>query len=537
MARRPPADTPERWTRRRVAGLSVRAATLGVPFGFGLGTIVLLGGVVPAPGGALGVARNVAILALSWLVMALVHRALHRLLPLAALLEMSLVFPDHAPSRLQLARRVASRRDLDDLLAGRTADAHESTQEAAERILALVGALSEHDRGTRGHSERVRVLSDLIAARMGLSERDRDRLRWAALLHDIGKLQVPAVILNKPARPSAREWEVLRRHPDHGDQMVAPLRSWLGGWGDVVVQHHEKWDGSGYPYGLSGAQICLGARIVAVADAFDVMTAVRAYKKAVGRAAALRELVAHSGTQFDPAVVRALITVPQQRVLFAMGPAAWLTGLPFLGQGQMAMAGALTGKAGMAVGAVALTGTAVLTPLEGSLPVPVPVPVPVGARVDQARHLDAEGATSQATSGATSGATSQATSGATSGATSQATSGAASAAASGAPTSGGRVEPTRSPGSGLTGGRSAPTRSPLPSPRTGASAAASTAARSTASGLGSRTSPSLRNRVTTSATSPATVRKRVRHRVRSVRRTRHGASRSRIRYTGRYTAR
>ena len=84
---------------------------------------------------------------------------------------------------------------------------------------------------------------------------------------------------------------------------------WLDGWGDVIVQHHEKWDGSGYPRGLAGERICLGARIVAVADAYDVMTAARAYKRPIGRANALRELVACSGSHFDPEVVRALISV------------------------------------------------------------------------------------------------------------------------------------------------------------------------------------------------------------------------------------
>jgi putative nucleotidyltransferase with HDIG domain len=353
-----------RWERRWLAGLALRAVSTVVPFVLAVGVIAAGSRLLPRPTGTAVVGWYAGICAASTLVLWLSHRVLERLLPLAGLLEMSLLFPDTAPSRLRLARRVASKKDLADLLAGQHVPHRaESTQQAAERILALVGALSAHDRSTRGHSERVRVLSDLIATRMGLSERDRDRLRWAALLHDIGKLQVPAALLNKPATPSTAEWTILRTHPQHGAQIAEPLMEWLDGWGDVIVQHHEKWDGSGYPAGLSGKQICLGARIVAVADAFDVMTAARAYKKPSGRAAALRELVACSGAHFDPEVVRALITTPARRMLLTMGPLSWLTGLPFVGQAPMALTGTLASQAAAAAGAIALTGTAAISPL------------------------------------------------------------------------------------------------------------------------------------------------------------------------------
>ncbi len=387
-----PTPSSRSWPRRRAAGLLLRGLTVVVPFLLGIGVIVVGSRQVPAADGGLAVLRFVGITATSWLLMWLTHRILNRSLPLAVLLEMSLVFPEKAPSRMKLARRVASKRDLEDLLAGRHPNANETTQQAAERILALVGALSIHDRGTRGHSERVRVLSDLIAERMRLPEYDRERLRWAALLHDIGKLHVPVEILNKPAKPTQAEWEVLKRHPEHGDEMIAPLRKWLGPYADVVVQHHERWDGDGYPKGLAGEGICLGARIVNVADAFDVMTAARAYKKAHGRGAALRELVRCSSGQFDPTVVRALLTIPRRRLLLSMGPAAWLTSLPFIGQGQAALTTHLANQAGVAVGTVALTGSAIVAPSAAGA-APATLIQTVAATVDQV-------ATGQATPGA-----------------------------------------------------------------------------------------------------------------------------------------
>ncbi len=153
---------------------------------------------------------------------------------------------------------------------------------------------------------------------------------WASLLHDIGKLTIASGLLNKPAKPTEEEWAELRRHPLAGAELASPLLDWLGEWGDVIVQHHEMYDGSGYPYGLQGEQISYGARIVSVADAFDVMTAARAYRRPVSRAAARRELVRCSGNQFDPAVVRAMISVSAPRLRRAQGVVAWLSEVPVL---------------------------------------------------------------------------------------------------------------------------------------------------------------------------------------------------------------
>ncbi len=247
---------------------------------------------------------------------------------MAALLELSILFPGEAPTRWKVAREAGSVRHL-ELLANGVPEAEPT--KAAVTILALVASLAKHDRVTRGHSDRVRVFTDMIAEEMKLPKVDRDRLRWAALIHDIGKLDVPARLLRKPAKPTASEWRRLRMHPEVGARLTAPLASWLGEYAKVVVQHHEHFDGSGYPAGLTGNEISLGARIVGLADAFEVMTAPRPYKRAFSRVQALREVIECSGTHFDPDVVRALLAVSTPRLRRALGPASWIGQIPVVG--------------------------------------------------------------------------------------------------------------------------------------------------------------------------------------------------------------
>jgi putative nucleotidyltransferase with HDIG domain len=231
---------------------------------------------------------------------------------------------------------------------------------AAEHILALATALNGHDRLTRGHSERVRVLTDLIADELKLSTPDRDRLRWAALLHDIGKLAVDPEILNKPGRPTDIEWNLLRDHPLQGARLAGPLSAWLGEWAKTIAEHHEKYDGSGYPYALAGLDISYGGRIVAVADSYETMTAVRSYKKAMSAQSARAELAACAGTQFDPNVVRAFLGASARRYSLLSRPLAWLgqqplvNGLPRIGQLGGAVARTAVGVASvLGVAAVA----------------------------------------------------------------------------------------------------------------------------------------------------------------------------------------
>ena len=284
---------------------------------------------------------------MSWLA----HRALQRLLPLAALLEMSLCFFDGAPSRMRVVKRSSSATELTVLT---HSPVGETAQQAAERTLALITALARHDRRTRGHAQRVRSFTDLIADAMDLSDHDRDRLRWASLLHDIGKLQMPATLLNSQDKPTPDEWEVLRRHPAAGALLAAPLLTWLTPMERVIEEHHERWDGTGYPTGHGGNELSLGSRIVQVADSFEVMTAARSCKRPVRKEAALRELERCAGTQFDPAVVRALLAIPNRRVMWAMGPTAWIAGLPMLGHNTASLIGSTAAQVGTVTAAAAL---------------------------------------------------------------------------------------------------------------------------------------------------------------------------------------
>jgi len=130
------------------------------------------------------------------------------------------------------------------------------------------------------------------------------------LLHDIGKIGVPDLILRKPAKLTADEWVLMRQHPMHGQQILNGIK-FLEGAARVVAQHHEKWDGSGYPLGLQGEEIDICARIFSVADAFDAITSNRVYRQGKSYYAAARELDEWAGRQFDPKVVEAFHRVPQ----------------------------------------------------------------------------------------------------------------------------------------------------------------------------------------------------------------------------------
>src|SRR5207302_2397541 len=348
-----PPSPAQRWRSRPVAARMVQLVVLAVPIAAAVGCAAVVSAALPHAhhlGAALGWWAVVVVC--STVTLYAVDRVARRLLPLALLLRLALVFPDQAPKRFRLAARSWSSRRLREHMRGEHApEPTTAPMDAAAQLISLLAGLAAHDPRTRGHCERVRAYNDLLADELGLSEEDRDRLRWAALIHDIGKLKVSRRILNKPGKPTDREWEEIRAHPARGAEIAAPLADWLGRWALAIPQHHEHWDGTGYPNGLAGTDISLGARIVGVADAFEVMTSPRPYSKPMSPAAAREELASCAGTHFDPQVVRALLNVSLGRLRGAMGPVALFAQVPLLAaMPQLGAALIQTGTAAASVG-------------------------------------------------------------------------------------------------------------------------------------------------------------------------------------------
>jgi len=206
-----------------------------------------------------------------------------------------------------LGQRAINRRD--QALFARTRDLARARQET---VLAIVSALDLRDTETEGHSLRVQRLAVDIARTLGCREDDVDVIELGALVHDIGKIGVADHILRKPGPLTAGEWQEMRRHPELGYRFLEGL-SLFRAAADIVYAHHERYDGGGYPRGLAGEAIPLGARIFAVADAYDAMTSDRPYRRAISHDAAIDEIVRCSGSQFDPAVVDAFLELMERR--------------------------------------------------------------------------------------------------------------------------------------------------------------------------------------------------------------------------------
>lgn len=173
-----------------------------------------------------------------------------------------------------------------------------------QTIRAFVQAIDAKDHHTAKHSTRVAAFAEAIAKEMKLPPADVERIRRAALLHDVGKIAVPEAILTKPGRLTTEEWHIVQQHPVESAKIISGVDQYspyIAG----VRYHHERLDGKGYPDGLSGDKIPLDARIIAVADALEAMTADRAYRPRLSLDEALRELQEGKGTQFDPEVVDA----------------------------------------------------------------------------------------------------------------------------------------------------------------------------------------------------------------------------------------
>lgn len=175
-----------------------------------------------------------------------------------------------------------------------------------QSLLGLANALEAKDPYTRGHSERVGAWSRRIALTLGRSPEEVETVGQAGLLHDIGKIGVPETVIRKPGPLDQDEWVLMRRHPIIGAQIVAAFEFFRLG-AEVIRHHHERCDGTGYPDGLAGAAIPLGARIVAVADVYDALTSARPYRAALPHATAVAHLIAEAGRTLDDEVVAAFI--------------------------------------------------------------------------------------------------------------------------------------------------------------------------------------------------------------------------------------
>ena len=192
----------------------------------------------------------------------------------------------------------------------RTKQLEEALSELEESYLATVKTLAfvveAKDTHTRSHLDRAHDYAVALAQRVAPELASDQTLRYGFFLHDIGKIGIPERVLSKPGPLTDEEWAIMRTHPVLGAQILSPVK-FLHPALPIVEAHHEKWDGTGYPRGLKGEQIPLGARIFALVDAFDAMTSDRPYRRAKSFEQAVDQIAAGSGTQFDPEVVGAFV--------------------------------------------------------------------------------------------------------------------------------------------------------------------------------------------------------------------------------------
>ncbi|MBK9517335.1 MAG: response regulator [Anaeromyxobacter sp.] len=217
-----------------------------------------------------------------------------------------------AKRRLELARQ-RYRRSLEKRVRDRTAELQQALRDLEDTygttLWALVAALDAREHEVSNHSQRVVRYTLAIARRMGLAEAELPDIGRGALLHDIGKIGIPDGILLKPAKLTDEEWQEMRRHPQIGFEILKAI-PFLGLPADIVLSHQERFDGKGYPRGLAGEAIPLGARIFAIADTFDAMTSDRPYRKKTTVDAARAEVARCAATQFDPRCAEAFLAIP-----------------------------------------------------------------------------------------------------------------------------------------------------------------------------------------------------------------------------------
>jgi len=183
-----------------------------------------------------------------------------------------------------------------------------ANQSLIEAIFAFAKTIELKDHYTGTHVERTVHYATEIGSKLGLSREDLLLIRQAAILHDLGKIGVSETILKKTSKLTPGEFEAIRRHPKIGADIIRPIRL-LHGIIPLILYHHERWDGTGYPFGLKGEDIPMGARIIAIADVYQALISNRAYRKAFSKAKALQMIKAGAGTQFDPRIVEAFLAV------------------------------------------------------------------------------------------------------------------------------------------------------------------------------------------------------------------------------------
>lgn len=181
---------------------------------------------------------------------------------------------------------------------------------------AMVSAIESRDCETKHHCRRVQSYAVLLGQVLGMTPEQLMDLSYGALLHDVGKIGVPDSILLKPGKLTEEEWATMRNHTLIGYKMISRIK-FLKGAADIVLYHHERWDGRGYPYGIAGEDVPLGARIFSVVDSLDAITSKRTYKEAIPLELARKEIARCSGAQFDPAVVEAFMSIPDADLLAA----------------------------------------------------------------------------------------------------------------------------------------------------------------------------------------------------------------------------
>jgi putative nucleotidyltransferase with HDIG domain len=179
---------------------------------------------------------------------------------------------------------------------------------------AMVSAIESRDYETKHHCRRVQAYAILLASRLGVTPEQLTEISYGALLHDVGKIGVPDSILLKPGKLNEEEWQTMRNHTLIGYKMISRIK-FLKGAADIVLYHHERCDGAGYPYGISGSDIPIGARIFSVVDTFDAITSKRVYKDAVPIELAKKEIERCSGDQFDPEVVAAFLAISDEELI------------------------------------------------------------------------------------------------------------------------------------------------------------------------------------------------------------------------------